>query len=210
MIHVTPGEDFRVVLHQRTTRTHLLLVFYSLSTCTHVRCIVPATGDDPIIAVVSDTSPTAAVALDGEVVLSPGGEWELTVYAQSSDTDLDETSNTARDTIAGKLGVFVDSSCCAITAYTPETQVGTCDPATVTINGDEVATPASGGTAALLVVDQTDAQVGSWNGTAWEVNTGGTACPFDLIVNVDGVEEDAVADVDPCVDNTVNVNISYS
>lgn len=156
MIRVTPGATFRVVLHERTTATHLLLVFYCLTTCTRVRCIVPATGDDPIIAVVSETSPDAAVALDGEVVLSPRGEWELTAYTQSSDTDLDETSATARTQVAEKIEVFVEPSCCTITAYSPETPAtgGTCDGVDIDDqDGNLIQHIADGGTYVVTLAD---------------------------------------------------------
>lgn len=35
-------------------------------------------------------------------------------------------------------------------------------------------------------------------------------CPFDIVINVDGVLAETITGVDPCVDNTVTVNISYS
>ena len=35
-------------------------------------------------------------------------------------------------------------------------------------------------------------------------------CPFDIVVNVDGVLAQTITGVDPCVDNTVTVNITYS
>lgn len=38
----------------------------------------------------------------------------------------------------------------------------------------------------------------------------GESCPIDLIVNVDGVEVATQEDIDPCEDNTVTVNITYS
>jgi hypothetical protein len=33
-------------------------------------------------------------------------------------------------------------------------------------------------------------------------------CPFDIIVRVGGVEQEVVPDVDPCVDNSVTINIT--
>ena len=38
----------------------------------------------------------------------------------------------------------------------------------------------------------------------------GGDCPLDIIVNVDGVQVDTFEDVDPCEDNTLNINITYS
>ena len=35
-------------------------------------------------------------------------------------------------------------------------------------------------------------------------------CPFDITVNVDGVFVETITDVDPCVDNTLTLNITYS
>ena len=39
---------------------------------------------------------------------------------------------------------------------------------------------------------------------------GGVACPFDITVSVNGVEQTPIEDVDPCVDNTLNITITYS
>lgn len=39
---------------------------------------------------------------------------------------------------------------------------------------------------------------------------GGDACPFDIVVTVNGVEQPPVENVDPCVDNTLNINITYA
>lgn len=39
---------------------------------------------------------------------------------------------------------------------------------------------------------------------------GGTSCLFDIVVNVDSVQVDTFEDVDPCEDNTLNINITYS
>lgn len=170
MIKITPGASFKVVLFTRTTRTHLLLVFTNPSTCAKVRCVVTASGDDPIVSTVDETSPIVAVPLSGEVNLSPSGQWSLDVYAQNSSTNLDET-----DAVALKIGTvqaFVDGDCCTVTGYSPNTSTATCDPAEVFINGVSVAEPASGGTASLIVT-QEGTQVGSWSGTEWEI----PACP---------------------------------
>ena len=39
---------------------------------------------------------------------------------------------------------------------------------------------------------------------------GGGDCPFDITVSVNGVEQTPIEDVDPCVNNTLNITITYS
>ncbi len=39
---------------------------------------------------------------------------------------------------------------------------------------------------------------------------GGDACPFDILVNVDGSLVQTITDVDPCEDNTLTINITSS
>lgn len=87
---------------------------------------------------------------------------------------------------------------------------GPCEDATVEINGVEVATVASGGTSEIEVL-QGGSPVGSLVGDQWIIpECPGGGCLFDLIVNVDGVQVETQNDVDPCVDNVLNVNITYS
>ena len=39
---------------------------------------------------------------------------------------------------------------------------------------------------------------------------GADPCPFDILVNVDGSLVQTITDVDPCEDNTLTINITYS
>lgn len=99
MIAIEADAAFNLVLFLETDRAYLLCVFHNESTGGYARCIAPTGGAFPIVAEITETSPNAATALDAEVYLVPGGEWMLTVYAQDSSTDLDETSATARELI---------------------------------------------------------------------------------------------------------------
>lgn len=165
MLNITPGAAFNVVMYARTARSHMLYVFYNVSTCAHVRCIEAASTDDPIIATLNETSPVAAVPLSGEVVLSPTGQWFLSVYAQDSATDLDETSITARELIH-ITSVMVAVDCCVTTSYA---ETNGCEPVTVNINTVEVATPAAGTTLDIDVVDQDGNPIGSLVSGQWVV-----------------------------------------
>lgn len=39
---------------------------------------------------------------------------------------------------------------------------------------------------------------------------GGEACPFDIVITVNGEAQPLIEDVDPCVNNTLNITITYS
>lgn len=137
---------------------YYLLDFYSAGSELHVYCVcldVNAATGRPVELVVIETGDDTPVPLSGQVRLLPVGQWKLSIYQQSSSTNLDPDSATS---------LLLND--------------------TVYVTGEDAGT------------EYTGAVPGS--------------CPFDITVNVDGVFVETISDVDPCVDNTLTINITYA
>lgn len=116
-----------------------------------VYCIADASNTTGGMLTLTFTETDTPTALDGEVKLSPRGNWELKVYEQTSATNLDPAS-------AGRLvktiGVLVVGDAAADTGWsgTACPPGGDCDPTTV--NGTESDTP-------TILVQQGGVEVGT-------------------------------------------------
>jgi len=84
---------------------------------------------------------------------------------------------------------------------------GPCEDATVLINGTEVDTIASGGSLDIPVL-QDGSPVGSLVGSEWIVPPCGGDCPYDGIIQINGVPVDTFGPFDPCDNNTLTININ--
>lgn len=157
-----------VAARQKTGETHYLFVFEKIDDPTFFQySITTNTGGDGVLFLEIEER-DSATATNGEATLG-AGDWRVHIYAQASSSNLDPSSST-RKVHTELIRVY---SASADDPVYPPAPSGDCDDATVTINGTEVATPASGATANIPVVDQDGNTVGSWNGTQWVVNTTG-------------------------------------
>lgn len=121
-------------------------------------CVVQAENATGAFLTLTFTEvPSGAVATSGQVTLSPAGNWNLTVYEQTSPTNVDVT---LADREVKTVAIYVDPGTTAETGWTDEC-------------------PAAPG-----------------------------ACPYDITVNVNGTFVQTVTGVDPCVANTLNINIT--
>jgi hypothetical protein len=116
-------------------------------------CRALVAGSPTLIRFEETDTPTA---LNGQVKLSPPGNWTLKIYEQSSTTNLNPANATR---LVEERAVFV------VGAVEPES---------------------------------------GWSGT--ECPPGGDSCPFDIELYVDAVLVDTILNVDPCVNNTLNIN----
>jgi hypothetical protein len=156
-----------------------------------VYCIADATNTTGGMVTLRFTETNTPTALDGEVTLSPAGNWELKVYEQTSATNL---SPALAQRVVTTIGLFVYGGDVADTGWSGATADcppgGDCDPTTV--NGTESDTP-------TILVQQGGVNVGTLN-PATGVHTVPECDPCEpcdpLTVTLGGVE--IVNEADPC------------
>jgi len=152
------SNTFTLAARPTLTPSKWLLRFVKIDGGLTMLCIAQATPEEgepvQMTFVEQDATPDP---LTGEITL-PIGQWKLTVYEQSSTTNLNWT----------------------LSDRSPFT-------ALVEVVGAEIPPP-----------PPTNPCGGS------------SECLMTVNVTVDGVPQTPIEDVDPCVDNTVNINITYS
>ena len=139
---------------------YFLVQFTKDDTGAITTCLVQNSGNaaGPLVLDVEETGASTAVPLSGEVQLAVG-DWTMTVYEQSSTTNLNPSlANVTR--WSERVRVWDDAAIAPPAPYDP------CD-----------------------YCDQ-------------------SACPYDITVNVNGTFVQTVTGVDPCVANTLNINIT--
>ncbi|HPJ53820.1 MAG TPA: hypothetical protein PLF80_12875 [Flavobacteriales bacterium] len=112
-----------------------LLHFYSTQTCANVYCITTNSGGSggPLLLTFDEVGDSGTVApTSGDIKLSPPGWWELSIYEQTSITNLDPANATR---LVASMGVEVVGESCTASAYTPNQcpDGGECDTATVNV-----------------------------------------------------------------------------
>lgn len=149
-----------VMARETLSPSYWLLHFNDPERNGNAYCVVQAgNATGSMVTLTFDEVASGAVAADGEVTLSPAGNWDVTVYEQTSPTNI----NTAlANRLVREMAVFVEQG----------------------------AAPDAG-----------------WTDQCPDTS-GGTACDYDITVNVNGVFVQTVNDVDPCVNNTLNINIT--
>jgi hypothetical protein len=116
-----------------------------------VYCIADATNTTGGMVTLRFTETNNATALDGEVTLSPAGNWELKVYEQNSATNLLPAS---ADRLVTTIGLFVYGGDAADTGWSGGGGTGgTCDPVTIEDqDGTAIDSVPAGGTYQVIVV----------------------------------------------------------
>ena len=146
-----------VMARETLSPSYWLLHFNDPDRNGNAYCVCSATNGDGSFITIPFEETDSPTAVDGEVKLSPAGNWTLTIYEQTSPTNLDTA-------LAGRLvkvqGVYVEGAAAPSTGWTEEC------PAT------------------------------------------GSACDYDITVNVNGVFVQTINDVNPCVANTLNITIT--
>ena len=149
-----------VMARETLSPSYWLLHFNDPDRNGNAYCVVQAgNATGAMVMLTFDEVASGAVAADGEVTLSPAGNWDVTVYEQTSPTNID-TAQANR--LVRQMAVFVEQGAAPDAGWTEQC-------------------PNTGG---------------------------GTACDYDITVNVNGVFVQTVNDVDPCVNNTLNINIT--
>jgi hypothetical protein len=135
------------------------------------------------------------VALDGEVLLSPPGNWNLKIYEQTSSSNLVPAS---ANRLVKDVDVFVDGAGVADSGWTETCPTDTdCDPLSVRVNGETYGTVADpcGGIASVTVT-QDGTEVGSLVGGVWVIPTCGDLT-YELL-NSAALELESGSVPDPC------------
>jgi hypothetical protein len=162
-----------------------------------VYCIATASNTTGGMLTLTFTETNTPTALDGEVKLSPRGNWELKVYEQTSPTNLDPANAGRLVKTIGLLVVGPEASDTGWSGTACPTDGDECDPLRVLVNGERYATieDPCGGIASVKVV-QGAVEVGELIGDQWVIPT----CD-DLsysLVNSNNVELDGGSVPDPC------------
>lgn len=195
------------------TPSYFLLRWTYITTNTPTYCICTNIGNDdgPILLQVTETGAVTPDPFTGEVQLA-SGDHQLEVWEQTSSTNLFPPDTAAE---FSELVRVADSAIPVPPPVNPCLGCGdpTCDPFTITVNGDaydEVADPC-GDTLDIPIYDS-DGTLVATTIVGGQVRVddlpcaGG--CDYDGIVNINGVQVATFGPFDPCVDNTVNINLN--
>jgi hypothetical protein len=165
-----------------------------------VYCIATASNTTGGMLTLTFTETNTPTALDGEVKLSPRGNWELKVYEQTSPTNLDPANAGRLVKTIGLLVVGPEASDTGWSGTACPTDGDECDPLRVLVNGEPYATIEDPcGAIATVKVAQDGTAVGSLVGDVWVIPT----CD-DLsysLVNSNDDELDSGSVPDPCGEN---------
>ena len=147
-----------VMARETLSPSYWLLHFNDPERNGNAYCVVQAgNATSAMVTLTFEEVASGAVAADGEVTLSPAGNWNVTVYEQTSPTNIDTD---LADRLVREMAVFVEQGTAPDSGWTDEC-------------------PSSG-----------------------------TACDYDITVNVNGSFVQTINDVDPCVNNTLNITIT--
>jgi hypothetical protein len=194
------GASNTLVVMGRVTLSpsYWLLHFTDIERGSNAYCVVQAGNSSASFISLTFTETTSPVALDGEVLLSPPGNWNLKIYEQTSSSNLVPAS---ANRLVKDVDVFVDGAGVADSGWTETCPTDEdCDPLSVRVNGEPYGTVADpcGGIASVTVT-QGGVNVGSLVGGIWVV----PECPpcGDLnyvLVNSDDVKLEEGSLSDPC------------
>jgi hypothetical protein len=197
------GASNTLVVMGRVTLSpsYWLLHFTDIERGSNAYCVVQAGNSSASFISLTFTETTSPVALDGEVLLSPPGNWNLKIYEQTSSTNLVPAS---ANRLVKDVDVFVDGAGVADSGWTETCPTDEdCDPLSVRVNGETYGTVADPcGGIATVTVTQDGTQVGSLVGGVWVIPT---CDPFtvDLVNTDDDLLESQ--EVDDCCGQTVKL-----
>ena len=182
-----------VMARETLSPSYWLLHFNDPDRNGNAYCIVQAgNATGAFITLTFSEVASGAVATSGQVTLSPPGNWQVTIYEQTSSSNLN-TANANR--LVYTQAIFVEGGAGAETGWTDEcpSTGDECDPLTVEVNGTTYGTLADpcGATFDVDVV-QDGAPVGSLVGGEWVIPSCG-----DLSIGING-GDGTITVPDPC------------
>jgi hypothetical protein len=195
------GASNTLVVMARVTLSpsYWLLHFTDIERGSNAYCVVQAGNSGGAFISLTFTETSAPVALDGEVLLAPPGNWNVKIYEQTSSINLVPAS---ANRLVKDVDVFVVGDGVADGGWTETcpTDGDECDPLSVQVNGVPYASIADPcGAIATVDVEQDGTAVGSLVGGVWVIPT----CD-DLtysLVNTNDDELDSGSVPDPCGEN---------
>jgi hypothetical protein len=182
-----------VMARETLSPSYWLLHFNDPDRNGNAYCIVQAgNATGAMITLTFTEVASGAVATSGQVTLSPPGNWQVTIYEQTSSSNLN-TANANR--LVYTQAIFVEGGAGAETGWTDEcpSTGDECDPLSVRVNGEpyeSVADPCG----AIVTVDvvQDGTPVGSLVGGEWVIPSCG-----DLSIGING-GDGTIMVPDPC------------
>lgn len=200
-MQIERGASNTLVVMARVTLSpsYWLLHFTDIERGGNAYCVVEPGNSGGAFISLTFTETSAPVALDGEVLLAPPGNWNVKIYEQTSSTNLVPAS---ANRLVKDVDIFVVGDGVADGGWTETcpTDGDECDPLSLRVNGEPYASIADPcGAIATVEVEQDGTAVGSLVGGVWVIPT----CD-DLsysLVNSDNVELDGGSVPDPCGEN---------
>jgi hypothetical protein len=200
-VQIERGASNTLVVMARVTLSpsYWLLHFTDIERGGNAYCVVEPGNSGGAFISLTFTETTAPVALDGEVLLAPPGNWNVKIYEQTSSINLVPAS---ANRLVKDVDIFVVGDGVADGGWTETCPADgdECDPLSLRVNGEPYAsiTDPCGAIATVEVV-QGGVGVGEFIGGQWVV----PECPpcDDLsytLVNTDDTELESGVVVDPC------------
>jgi hypothetical protein len=197
-VQIERGASNTLVVMARVTLSpsYWLLHFTDIERGGNAYCVVEPGNSGGAFISLTFTETTAPVALDGEVLLAPPGNWNVKIYEQTSSTNLVPAS---ANRLVKDVDIFVVGDGVADGGWTETcpTDGDECDPLSLRVNGEPYASIADPcGAIATVEVEQDGTAVGSLVGGVWVIPT----CD-DLsysLVNSNNDELDGGSVPDPC------------
>jgi hypothetical protein len=192
------GASNTLVVMARVTLSpsYWLLHFTDIERGGNAYCVVEPGNSGGAFISLTFTETSAPVALDGEVLLAPPGNWNVKIYEQTSSINLVPAS---ANRLVKDVDIFVVGDGVADGGWTERcpTDGDECDPLSVRVNGQPYASIADPcGAIATVDVEQDGTAVGSLVGGVWVIPT----CDelrYSL-VNTNDDELDSGRVPDPC------------
>jgi hypothetical protein len=197
-VQIERGASNTLVVMARVTLSpsYWLLHFTDIERGGNAYCVVEPGNSGGAFISLTFTETTAPVALDGEVLLAPPGNWNVKIYEQTSSTNLVPAS---ANRLVKDVDIFVVGDGVADGGWTETcpTDGDECDPLSLRVNGEPYASIADPcGAIATVDVKQDGTAVGSLVGGVWVIPT----CD-DLrysLINTNDDELDSGSVPDPC------------
>lgn len=167
-MRIARDSSFNLVFAARATvsPSYWLIRFTSVTTGLSVYCIAQnaATSGYGISLPITETGDTSPTATSGEVQMSPPGNWKVTIFEQTSSTNLDP-ANASRTVWSGMVDVTGEACEPEVNTGTECPPGGDCDPVTILDqDGGTVTTVNAGGTYTVTLLSGID---GGASGTTY-------------------------------------------
>ena len=197
-MQIERGASNTLVVMARVTLSpsYWLLHFTDIERGGNAYCVVQPGNSGGAFISLTFTETTSPVALDGEVLLAPPGNWNVKIYEQTSSTNLVPAS---ANRLVKDVDIFVVGDGVADGGWTETcpTDGDECDPLSLRVNGQPYASIADPcGAIATVDVKQDGTAVGSLVGGVWVIPTCGDLT-YELL-NSAALELESGSVPDPC------------